>query len=171
MVGLTVLGSSAGCLGNDVPAPVSLDDEQSCDQCGMIIEAHPGTVGQTFFDEGPTDRDGPARFCSGVCTYTYTLDREDEGWNTIVVYLTDYSAVEYELSTEDGQTFISAHLDADDFADASDLTLVVRSDVLGAMGADLVPFSDADEAAAFVDDHGGDLVSHDDVTRELLAAL
>lgn len=172
-IALAGVAMLAGCLGDDGerPAPVALDEGQVCDQCGMVIENHPGPAGQTYFEEGPADRDGPAWFCSGVCTYTYTLDREEEGWTTVVVYLTDYAAVDYEFSTEDGRTFISAHLEAEAFADARDLTLVVGSDAHGAMGPDLVPFGDRDAAEAFVAEHGGQLVAHDDVNRDLLAGL
>lgn len=173
--GLALAGVAtlAGCLGDDgrLPDPIALNMGQVCDQCGMVIENHPGPAGQTYFEEGPDDRDGPAWFCSGVCTSTYTLDREDEGWSTIVVYLTDYAAVDYEFSTEDGRPFISAHLEAKAFADARELTLVVGSDVRSSMGPDLVPFGERDAAEAFAADHGGHLVAHDDVDRDLLAGM
>lgn len=170
--GTVAAGSLAGCLDEDVPEPIALDDQQSCDQCGMVIESHPGPVGQTYFeDDVPADRDGPAWFCSAVCSYEYTFDREDEGHEPTVWYLTDYSDVEYEFSSENGTTFISAHLAADEFVAADDLSLVAGSDILGAMGRELIPFSDADEAESFADENGGQVVSHDDVSRELLAAL
>lgn len=167
------LGGLSGCLrGEDRPAAIALDGEKYCDQCGMLIEAQPGPVGQTFFEEfSPAQRDGPAWFCSGVCTYNYTFERRDEGRAVVVIYLTDYARVDWQTSSEDGQTYLSAHLEAEWFTDADDLVLVVGSELVGAMGPDLVGFSDRDAAASFAGDYGGELYDHDDVTPELVGSL
>ncbi len=171
--GVAGAAALAGCLGgDDAPEPVSLDDEQVCDECGMVIEHHPGPVGQAFYDEDlPEGRDGPAWFCSGTCTYTWVFDQEDRGHEPTIIYATDYSTVDWELSGEDGVTFISAHLEAENQVDVTDLTMVVGSDVHGAMGEELIGFSDRDDAESFADEHGGELVTHDQVTRELIDSL
>lgn len=166
----------AGCLGDeDVPDPVSLDQGQSCDQCNMQIEMHPGPVGQAYYlDDPPVDlperEDGLAHFCSSWCTYIYTLERESEA-EPAGIYTTDYSAVEFSLSEDGGVTVISAHLEADAFEDAAELTYVVDSDVEGAMGASLIGFSDSSDAEAFAEEHDGMLIDHDDVTLEVVASL
>jgi len=173
---LTAVGSGlavglAGCLGDDeLPPPVSLDEGQECDQCGMVIDQHPGPTGQVFFDDHPPDRDGPARFCSATCSYSYRFDREDEGLDPIVTYLTDYSRVEYSVADGDDPS-ISAHLAADDYREESALSVVVGSDVEGAMGPELIPFSDSEEAEAFADEYGGEVRTTGDVDRELVDSI
>ncbi|WP_254767456.1 nitrous oxide reductase accessory protein NosL [Salinilacihabitans rarus] len=169
------VGALAGCLGeDDVPDPVSIEDGRECDNCGMMIAKHPGPVGESFYeaDAGVTDDpEAPAQFCSGTCTYAFGFDQADAGHESIVTYATDYSSVDWDLETSDGETAISAHLDAEAFAPVTDLTFVGDSDVEGAMGASLIGFSDADDADAFVDEHGGDRYEDEDVTRELISSL
>jgi len=173
------VGALAGCLGGDSETrdPVSIDEGQECDSCNMRIEMHPGPVGQAFYGDDapatlPEDRpDGVAWFCSSSCTYNYLLENEQRGHEPTVSYGTDYSAVDYELGEEGGVTVISAHLEASAFADLRELTFVAGSDVEGAMGGSLIGFSDDDDATAFADDHGGELLTHGDVTREVLSGL
>lgn len=173
-IGTGALIGLAGCLGGgeEPPEPVSLDDEQSCDWCGMVIEEHPGPKGQIYFaDESPDDRDGPAWFCSGVCTYRYRSDAEDMDWEPVVTYLTDYSGADYDVEEEEGDLFITALLEAERFVDEADLSFVVGSDVRGAMGPDLIPFSDGDDANAFAEQYGGDVIGADEITDELIESL
>ena len=175
---LTAVGSGlavgvAGCLGNgeadsDLPAPVSLDEGQACDQCGMVIEEHPGPTGQVFFDDHP-DREGPAWFCSVTCTFSYRFDHEADH-DPIVTYLTDYSDVDYSVDDGD-EPSISAHLAADGYREESALSVVAGSDVFGAMGPELIPFSDAADADAFADEYRGDVRAATDVDRELVDSI
>lgn len=163
----------AGCVGDDDrPEPIALHGEKFCDQCGMLIEAHPGPVGQAYFaDDIPAGRDGPAWFCSGRCTFLYTFDREAQGNDPVVIYATDYSAVDWSVTTEDGQSFISAHLDAEAFTEVDELVFLVNSNLQGAMGTDLIGFSisaDAQEARAT---YGGVLYDGDEITPELVGTL
>lgn len=162
----------AGCLGGnqELPAAVSLDDGQACDQCGMVIEEHPGPTGQVFFEDHPPDRDGPAWFCSGSCTYTYRFDREAEDAVPIGTYLTDYSTLEYTVD-DDAEPSISAHLAADDYVPEAELSVVAGSDVIGAMGPDLIPFSDGADADSFAEEYGGEVLAATDVDRELVDSL
>lgn len=172
-------GAVAGCLGGDRdgPDPVALDSGQECDNCSMRIGMHPGPVGQAFYPDDapaslPDDRgDGVAWFCSSTCTYGYLLENEERGYEPAVSYGTDYSAVDYELSEDGETTVISAHLGADDFVDLHNLTFVANSGVEGAMGGSLIGFSDPDDASTFTDEHGGELLTHGDVTREALSGL
>lgn len=170
----------AGCLGgsDEVPDPISLDgNDQLCDSCNMVVENHPGPVGQAFYlDDAPTalpeDRDdGIAWFCSTLCTYRFVLEEVEYGHEPVVVYSTDYSSVDYRLSDDGGATVISAHVEADAFEDVSALTFVVDSDVQGAMGSSLIGFTDANDAESFVAEHGGDRFTDEDITDELIAAL
>lgn len=171
-IGITTTAAIAGCLGSDEQAPeaVSLDDGQTCDECGMVINEHPGPTGQVFFAEDRLDRDGPAWFCSGTCTYSYRFDREDEGWEPLVTYLTDYSRVEYDIRGESDRS-ISPHLNTDSYRPESTLVVVAGSDVGGAMGPDIIPFSDTEEASTFADEYSGTVVDAVDIDRELIDGI
>ena len=169
----------AGCLGDDeeIPDPIALDQGQSCDQCNMQIDMHPGPVGQSYYlddppEDLPEDREnGIAHFCSSWCLYTYVFRQADQGPEPAGSYLTDYTTVDYTVREEGGELVISAHLGAEAFARARELTHAVDSDVQGAMGGSLVGFSDADDADAFIEEYGGTRVPHGDVTREMVASL
>lgn len=173
-VGAVGFGTVAGCLGNGDgdagPDPITIDEDQDCDQCTMVIGNHPGPAGQAHYEDATAviDEDRPAQFCSSLCTYGFTFENDAE---LDVVYLTDYSTVDYEIEDGDEGAVISRHLRDSAFGDASGLALVVDSDVGGAMGASMIPFGDADDADAFQEDHGGDRYDHDDVTRELVMDL
>ena len=167
----------AGCIGDeDVPDPITLSD-QSCEECNMVINQHPGPVGQAFYDDiqelvgEDRDEDDPAWFCSTTCAYHFVFEQEGMGHEPQVIYITDYSEVDWEVVGEDDASQISAHLEAEHFADVTDLTLVADSDLEGAMGGSIIGFSDGDDAADFMEEHGGVEITHDDVDRELLSAL
>jgi len=161
----------AGCTGEETPDPVSIESGDECDECGMVITDHPGPVGETYFEENsPADGDEPAQFCSASCAYRYTIDRENEGWNTVAMFLTDYSSVDYEVSGSETKV-ISAHFEAAAFAATDALEIVVDSEVEGAMGPSLIPFSETDDAEAFGDEYGGQQMAATDVTDETLAGI
>jgi nitrous oxide reductase accessory protein NosL len=173
--GAVGLGSVAGCLsgsgGGDVPEPVALTGNKQCELCGMIIEQHPGPVGQLFYeDEGP-DHEGPAWFCSGWETFKYQFDRREMGWKLVVGYMTDYASVDYDLYEDGGNTFITAHVEASAFARLQDLYYVVGTPIRGAMGEDLIPFSERDAADSFATDHGGEVYEYGDVTPTLVGQI
>ncbi|ELZ88584.1 nitrous oxide reductase accessory protein NosL [Haloferax sulfurifontis] len=172
---LGALAALAGCLGGGsrrerVPDPVDLSGGKEDDRGGMVIGLHAGPNGQIFYrDNAPEGRDNPAWFHTlGMGLFPYHFERRELGWEATAVYVTDYSTVDYELSTEDGDTFISTHTAADTFGDAAEMAYVVGSEVLGGMGRDLIPFSSDADADGFVAEHGGELVSFDDVTPEWL---
>ncbi|WP_254763203.1 nitrous oxide reductase accessory protein NosL [Natrinema marinum] len=175
-VAAACLGSIAGCVGDEgtanAPDPISIDAEHACDNCTMAVGNHPGPAGQSHYED-PTavlDEDRPAQFCSTLCTYAFTFDQQRES-EPVVSYLTDYSAVEYEVDDSGQRTVISRHLEADAFGDVSGLTMIADSDVEGSMGRTMIPFGDADEAEEFQAEYGGDSYENDEVTQELVMSL
>jgi nitrous oxide reductase accessory protein NosL len=165
----------AGCTsssfgGGSTPDPIALDAGQACDNCGMIIQKHPGPVGQVFFaDNAPEGHDNPAYFDAlKQCLFPYRLERESRGWSVVAQYVTDYSAVDYTVTTEGGDSFISSHVGTTAFAPAEELYYVVESEVNGAMGPDFVPFSDEADATAFAEEYGGDVVEYGDIGEGLI---
>lgn len=165
----------AGCLGgstvdSEAPAPVSLDNGQACDECGMIIQDYPGPTAQIYFESLHADRGGPAWFCSGICAYSYRFDRVGEGATPTGTYLTDYSQIEYDLS-DAAEPLISAALAADTFALESELFVVVGSAVRGAMGAGVIPFTVRADAESVVSTHGGSVKNATAIDRDLIDGL
>ena len=171
----------AGCLGGsedeDVPPPVSLDDGQACDNCQMVVADHPGPAGQAYYlDEQPADlpddrENGRAHFCSSWCTYKYVREHEQGGPSPNGLYTTDYSSVDYDIVEDAGTAVISAHLDAESFARGVELQYVVDSDVEGAMGASLIGFADDTDADSFLDEYGGTILEHEEVTLQNINTL
>ncbi len=154
------------------PAAVTLTDGDTCEVCGMNIVNHPGPSAEIFYpDHQPSGHENPGRFDSTWEAFQYDFERADRGWNRSVMYVTDYSALNYELFSFRGTTGISTHPDASAFAAASEVTFVADSEVVGAMGRDLIGFGDEGAATAFRDDYGGELVTADEVTPQLVAQL
>lgn len=173
---LVAVGALAGCVGDEgeVPEPIAIQTGQICDNCTMEIVEYPGPVGQSFYEDPtdvlPGDEDRPAQFCSSLCTYAFTFEHEDDA-KPDVVYLTDYSSVDYEIDESGEDPEISSHVEAEAFARADELTLVADSEVMGAMGTSMIGFSDADGADEFQDEHGGDSYEHDEVDQQLIMSL
>jgi nitrous oxide reductase accessory protein NosL len=176
--GAALAASLAGCLGSNggdseaAPDPIALTQSDQCDVCGMIIPNHPGPSAEIFYEsQTPSGHANPARFCSTWEAFQYDFERQNGGWTRQVFYVTDYSVVDYELITDAGDSLISRHVGADTFVDASDVTFVAGSEVKGAMGRDLVGFSERSDATAFQSEYGGTLVAFDEVTEATIAEL
>jgi nitrous oxide reductase accessory protein NosL len=138
----------------------------------MVIPNHPGPSAEIFYpDREPGGHANPARFDSTWEAYQFDFERRDEGWEAAAFYVTDYSSVDYRTFTEGGDTLISTHPEAEAFVSAEAVTYVVGSEVKGAMGRDLVGFTDHGDAESFRDEHGGQLMSHGDVTPATIASL
>ncbi|QAU14141.1 nitrous oxide reductase accessory protein NosL [Halorubrum sp. BOL3-1] len=172
-VGAGLALATAGCTGDEGASitPVPLDGERACDECGMIIEDHPGPVGQIHFEDNEPEGGRPGQFCSSTCTYTYRFDAEAEGRTTLATFLTDYSTVDYEVFTEGSDTMFSSHVKSEAFERLPNLTVVARSEVIGAMGPGLIPFSEKDDLESFVEEYGGESMPAEDVERSTLEAL
>lgn len=177
--GIPGIPALSGCLGDGdddgsepVPDPVSLDDGAACDACGMVIAEHYGPSGQVFYaDDYPEDRDGPARFDSTRELFTARFAAEDRGHRPVATYVTDYSSVDYDLVEEGGDSHVSTHVGTETFVRADEAAFVVESGVLGAMGPELLPFGDRDDAESFAESNGGRVVDHEDVTPKLVGGL
>lgn len=169
----------AGCLGQlglgsegSAPEPVDLSGKFDDDH-GMEIGPHGGANAQIFYEgETPPDRDGPFWFHTLVFSAVpFHFDRRDRGWETAAFYVTDFSAVDWTVQERDGTPAMPSPTAPETFADATEMTYVAESDVMGGMGPGLHPFAEASDADAFVADHGGETLSFDDVDRALVGSL
>ncbi|WP_416841559.1 nitrous oxide reductase accessory protein NosL [Haloferax sp. DFSO52] len=170
----STLVAVAGCLGGDpdpTPDPVDLSGGKEDDQGGMVIGNHAGPNGQIFYrDNSPRGHDNPAWFHTlSMGLFPYYFEHERMGWEATAIYVTDYSLVDFTVTDDDGQSFISTHTGTDTFGDATEMDFVVDSSVHGGMGPDLLPFSDVADANSFVDEYGGSTVEFADVTSEWLS--
>jgi nitrous oxide reductase accessory protein NosL len=167
---VALAGCAGGGGGGDVPEPVTLTTGDTCDVCGMVIPNHPGPSSEIFYaDQEPNGHPNPARFDSTWEAFQFDFARED--WERQAFYVTDYSSVDYEIRTDDGQKLISTHPQKEAFVGAETVTFVVGSEVVGAMGKDLIAFSEASDAESFRDEHGGELATMDDVTPTMIGGL
>ncbi|WP_418284614.1 nitrous oxide reductase accessory protein NosL [Halorubrum sp. DTA46] len=172
------VGGLAGCLDDDEasaptepPDPVALGDGRACDACGMVIADHGGPNGQVFYaGDHPPDRDGPAWYDSLTELVTDRAMAVDRGRDPVATYVTDYAAVEYEITEAGGGRVISSHVAAASFVDWDDAVFAVETGVVGAMGPDAIPFSERPAAESFVDAEGGRVVEPDAVTVELVSS-
>ncbi|MDS0223536.1 nitrous oxide reductase accessory protein NosL [Haloarcula sp. S1AR25-5A] len=173
MAGTATVVSLSGCLGtSEELEPASIESGGNCDQCGMVIDQHPGPVGQTYYqDNSPEGHDPPARFCSTNCTYRHRFAKEQSGWTPAETFLTDYSATDYEVRTGGGKTIISRHVEPEAFASTGALTVVANSEIAGSMGTAIVPFSDSGDAESFAEEYGGQTLPAEDITRELVGGI
>lgn len=138
----------------------------------MVVAEHPGPTAEIFYaDQTPEGHDNPARFDSTWEAYQYDFERENRGWERTAFYVTDYSSVDYTITEDDGDELISTHPRTEAFESVTEVTYVVGSRVLGAMGRDLVAFTTWGDAESFRAEHGGDFATHDEVTPELIAGL
>lgn len=167
--GLLTAVSIAGCLGgSDAPAPdpITLDDQNQCEICGMIIADYPGPNGQIFYEDNePDTHENPAWFDSVMgCMMPYYFDHQSLGWKVDVAYVTDYSGVDWEITTVRGQDYITSTVTSESFTNAEETFYVADSGIHGAMGPELIPFSSEDDAHAFAENNGGDVLEFDEIT-------
>lgn len=179
VVGAASGGALAGCLADDeerLPDPIAIEDDHSCPVCNMVIVNHPGPAGHAFYPDDselpePDIQDGVVPYCASTCAYNYYFEYEERGDEPRVIYLTDYSKVDWEVYEDGNEYYITAHFEEDVHTDARDLTFVVDSEALGAMGQSVIGFSDTGDAESFAEEYGGDLYDHDSIDRELIESL
>jgi copper chaperone NosL len=132
--------------------PQSPPASAKCPVCGMFVAKYPDWTGvivfkdsSSFFFDGPKDL-----FKYYFAMEQYTPDRDRSKVDTFLVK--DY----YTLTLIDGGKAF----------------YVMGSDVFGPMGRELVPFSSAEDAAAFFKDHGGKrILRFKEITPEILKTL
>jgi copper chaperone NosL len=185
---LSAIIGSAGCLsalqlndGNQ-PDPVDLSGGKLDYHGGMKIGMHGGPNGQIFYENNepkPMGNAGNAETRENLAwfhtlahgLFPYHFQRLNQGWNADAIYATDYSSFEWELFERDGNEYMPAPTDPQTFSDATDLTYVAESKILGGMGPELIPFSEPDDATDFVANHGGRTVPFDAINQRMIRAL
>jgi len=142
----------ASCLlvaawGSAADAPPTPGPRDRCAICGMFVAKHPSWVATIVYVDGSARHfDGPKDLFRFRARDDAETDRETGIW------VTDY--------------YTTRPLKA------RDAVFVRGSDVLGPMGAELVPLASPELAESFRADHGGDPpLTFDDIDADLLEAL
>jgi nitrous oxide reductase accessory protein NosL len=120
-----------------------------CGVCGMYVAKYPQWIASVWFVDGTVVFfDGPKdmfRYLLDLGTFNPGATSEQ----VTAVFVTDY----YSTRPIDGRT----------------AAYVIGSDVMGPMGAELVPTADPDQAETLLKDHAGKrIVSFGEVTAELV---
>ncbi|MFP7674671.1 nitrous oxide reductase accessory protein NosL [Marivita sp. S0852] len=136
-------------LAQDV-TPVSLSADAVGHYCQMTLLEHDGPKAQAHLGGLP----GAPLFFSQVRDVVAYLRMPEQSHEVVAVWVNDMGAQD---ATWDAPG-------ADNWIDAEDALYVVGSDVIGGMGApELVPFSDRTAARDFAADHGGAVMTLDEI--------
>ncbi|MDY7082219.1 MAG: nitrous oxide reductase accessory protein NosL, partial [Halobacteria archaeon] len=100
--------------------------------------------------------------------FPYYFEHQRLDWKIAEAYVTDYSVVDYDVTTNKGKSYISSHTSPESFGVAEEMFYVVGSDLQGAMGADFIPFSSESDASSVGSDYGGEVVRFDGITPAML---
>ena len=137
-----------------LPAPGEPTREAIGYYCNMIVVDHLGPKGQVFIG----GRDEPIWFSSARDAIAFTLLPE-EPKNITAIYVNDMGRASWERP------------EPDTWIDARRAWYVLGSDKVGGMGApEAVPFADQSVAEAFAEQHGGEAVPFDQVSRDYVLA-
>jgi len=135
-------------------APTTLRPAEGeiCAVCGMFVARYPEWIAQVVYQDGSSAYfDGPKDL------FKYLLRPE--------TYAKERSSLEIEA------ILVTSYYDREAI-EARGAFFVTGSDVIGPMGAELVPHRGLDDARAFMEDHGGSrVVRFHEVDLELLAGL
>lgn len=137
------------------PLPVELTSDAVGHYCNMVVAEHPGPKAQIFAG----DKAEPVWFPSVRDMFAYTMLPE-ENQDIRAIYVSDTGA------TDDYDLVVTGA-----WVEAKDALYVLGSKIAGGMGLpEAVPFADRDQATAFARQHGGEIVSFDDVSPDFVFA-
>ncbi len=131
------------------PLPLELTSEHSCAVCGMITVNIPGSKAQIHYSNGDI-----FPFCCTSHMFSYYL-QPDSPPHITAIYVNDMAKAEKNIPVGG-------------WIDARTAFYVFGGDVMGPHGEALAPFAEIRDAEDYVKDHGGEIISFNDVTMEML---
>lgn len=135
------------------PAPHAITSEAVGHYCGMNLDEHAGPKGQILLRDTPK----PVWFTTIRQVFAYTILPE-EPKAIRAIYVQDMAKAPEGGSPPD-----------DAWINALDAFYVIESGVIGGMGApDALPFGHIADAHAFVRNHGGRVVTFDDMPEDYI---
>jgi copper chaperone NosL len=152
-IGALPILSLAGCGQGDTAAncqPIVLGDARACALCGMTINNFPGPKGQACLGGDET-----LGFCSTNDLFSWAW-QPDSKPRIEALYVHDLSRTGWQEPSDE------------DWMDAKDALYVTGHDREGAMGRSPAPFSAREDAKAFANNHGGQILTYDDLDWDAL---
>lgn len=155
-LGITMKNSSAiaeqGPSGATATATLQPGETEICAVCGMFVARYPEWIAQVVYEDGSSAYfDGPKDL------FKYLFQPEK--------YAKDRGSLKIQA------ILVTSYYDREAI-EARGAFFVTGSDVVGPMGAELVPHRALDDARKFMADHGGDrVVRFEEVDPNLLAEL
>ncbi len=148
----------AGCFGSDdikKPDPAMLTSEDQSYFCGMTAAGHPGPKAQIHI----LGQAAPIWFAATRDAVGY-MKLPDENNEITAVYVTDMGKANWQTP------------EAGPWIDIKEATLVIESKRRGGMGAPaVVPFKEQAAAESFISEHGGKVVSLNDIPIDYVLGM
>lgn len=137
------------------PPPVELTSDATGFYCSMTVAEHAGPKAQVFVSDAAV----PLWFPSVRDMFAYTMLPE-ENQDIRAIYVSDTGATDDYADVAEGA-----------WIEARDALYVLGSEIEGGMGLpEAVPFADRDQAAAFTEKHGGEIVPFNQVSPDFVFA-
>lgn len=130
---------------------VAIERADECHLCGMLISNFPGPKAQMF---GKQNR-RVHKFCSTRDMFSFYLDPENKR-NIKEIYVHDMSKMPWQALSDEH------------FINARAAWFVTNSSKIGAMGKTLASFSKQQDAQAFAEQFGGQVIDFDQVSMQVL---
>jgi copper chaperone NosL len=131
---------------------VQIESSDECHLCGMLITRFDGPKGELFRKE---QGEQVFKFCSTRDMFSYYLDPENKR-NVAQMLVHDMSKMPWEQINDDY------------FIDAKTAWYVSGSEKKGAMGKTLASFSTKEDATAFSQEFGGQVLTFDAINLDVL---
>ncbi|MGL4472882.1 MAG: nitrous oxide reductase accessory protein NosL [Shewanella sp.] len=136
----------------DTNAVSPLTEHDRCHLCGMMITKYPGPKGQVVMDSSEYN----PKFCSSRDMFNFALQPENKRQVT-ALFVHDAGVTEWEQPQDSA------------FIDAKRAYYVYGTSRKAVMGPAVAPFSSLEAAEAFANQYGGQVLSFDDISLDLLA--
>ncbi|MGI9436895.1 MAG: nitrous oxide reductase accessory protein NosL, partial [Geminicoccaceae bacterium] len=137
------------------PPPAELTSDAIGHYCSMVIAEHPGPKAHIFAG----NRDDPVWFPSVRDMFAYTMLPE-ENQDIRAIYVSDTGATDDYADVAEGA-----------WIEARKALYVLGREIDGGMGLpEAVPFADRDQATAFTEKHGGEILAFDEVSPDFVFA-
>ena len=134
-----------------VQQAVAIESSDECHLCGMIITNYPGPKGQLY----SRGKQGNMKFCSTRDMFAFIVDPENQH-NIQQAFVHDMAVTPWD------------HPEEETYIDAKQAFYVVGHGKKGAMGPTLASFSKKEDAAAFAKVQGGQVLTFDQITLQVL---
>ncbi|WP_404375840.1 nitrous oxide reductase accessory protein NosL [Vreelandella aquamarina] len=154
LIALLLSGCNSATESADLAPPQPIHDDDICHVCGMLIQPFEGPKGQAFME----GRSNAYKFCSTLDMFVFLQQPENQA-QLSHAYVHDIGVTRWESPSDEA------------FILAKEAWYVIGHNRRGSMGHSLAPFSTREDATHFIEVHGGDIITYEDINLALLAQL